>query len=162
MNKKASVLVVGLLTVALLATTILDVSATESLFVSGSWTITPVAADVKVAGNSNIQILTSENPGPIALVGGISGTGVYDRRLTLHFTPIFFVTQQGVIALEATVDGRSGTLYIKTVANSGKSPDGEWSIKGGTDDLANLHGQGTFIHVTPVLFTYEGQVHFDP
>lgn len=55
------------------------------------------------------------------------------------------------ISFEGTVDGKTGTLQILTTAVQRK-PDqtmtGKWTITSGTEELANLRGQGTW--------TYEG------
>jgi hypothetical protein len=71
-----------------------------------------------------------------------------------------------------TVDGKSGTMVIQLV---GKKPEGEdwyghWVIISGTDELADLHGRGTWggpgyrsdikIPGDPDLW-YEGKIHFD-
>ena len=68
---------------------------------------------------------------------------------------------------EGTVDGKSGTLVIQLVGWKYLPEDwyGNWVIISGTDDLANLHGQGTwggpgFGAEGPDLW-YEGQIHFD-
>ena len=165
MNKKALVLFLGLLTITMLATTISVAFATKPMKVKGTWTIATGTVYKDPEGNSDTLIETHEDT--ITLTGDIEGTGTgdYDRRLVFHnYSPIppWQVTQQGIITIHATVDEKEGLLYIKTVANSQKSPDGQWTIIGGTEQLVNLHGQGTFSHLTPLMFTYEGQVHFDP
>ena len=110
----------------------------------------------------------SESPeDSIEIAGDIVGTdGTFDRRLVFHDylsgLPNSWITQHGIITIDATFDDMEGTLYIRTSANSKVSPDGEWRIIGGTGELANLHGQGTFDHVNPFIFNYEGQVQFDP
>jgi hypothetical protein len=55
------------------------------------------------------------------------------------------------IAFEGTVEGMHGTLQILTTAvlrNPDGTMHGDWTIISGTDELANLRGQGTW--------TYEG------
>ena len=40
---------------------------------------------------------------------------------------------------------------------------GHWRIIGGTGDFANVHGQGTTTAIVmPVVWSYEGVIHFDP
>jgi hypothetical protein len=167
MNKKVLGIIIALMAVTTLSTTISVVFATKSTPVAGVWTITPVPDSVvkKPVGIALIQTSVDD----IELVGNIAGSGTYDRRLVIHNYgpnskdgPLFKVTQQGLITIYATFDGKSGTLYIKTVANSQKLIDGEWTIIGGTEGLVSLHGQGTFDHLSPTKFTYEGQVHFSP
>jgi hypothetical protein len=79
-----------------------------------------------------------------------------------------------------TVDGKTGTLQMRV---NGWLPagadydayEGTWVINGGTGDLANLHGQGTWVNVeflnsectaidTGLIasVTYSGSIHFDP
>jgi hypothetical protein len=163
MNKKILGIIIALMAVTTLSTTISVVFATKPIHVEGTWKIATGTVYKDPAGNSGTLIETHEDT--ITLTGDIEGTGDYNRRLVFHnYSPIppWQVTQQGIITIHATVDEKEGILYIKTVANSQKSPDGQWTIIGGTEELVNLHGQGTFSHVTPLLFTYEGQVHFDP
>jgi hypothetical protein len=163
MNKKVLGIIIALMAVTTLSTTISVVFATKPTHVEGTWKIDTGTVYKDPAGNSDTLIETHEDT--ITLVGGIEGTGDYDRRLVFHkYTPAppWQVTQQGIITIEAKVDEKEGLLYIKTVANSMTSPDGEWTIIGGTDGLVNLHGQGKFSHTSPITFGYVGQVHFDP
>jgi hypothetical protein len=161
MNKKVLGIIIALMAVTTLSTTISVVFATKPTHVEGTWKIDTGTVYKDPAGNSDTLIETHEDI--ITLTGDIEGTGDYDRRLVFHNyspSPPWQVTQQGLITIDATVGGMSGTLYIRTVANSQKLIDGEWTIIGGTEGLVNLHGQGTFDHTSPVAFTYEGQVHF--
>jgi hypothetical protein len=164
MNKKVLGIIIALMAVTTLSTTISVVFATKPTHVEGTWKIDTGTVYKDPAGNSDTLIETHEDI--ITLTGDIEGTGDYDRRLVFHNyspSPPWQVTQQGIITIEeAKVGEMTGTLVISTVANSQKSPDGQWTIIGGTEELVNLHGQGTFSHVTPLLFKYEGQVHFDP
>jgi hypothetical protein len=163
MNKKVLGITAVLMVVAMLAATMSVAYAKKPTPIAGTWTIFSGTVNSNFAGSSDTLIETHEDT--ITLVGGIEGTGDYDRRLVFHkYTPAppWQVTQQGIITIEAKVDEKEGLLYIKTVANSMTSPDGEWTIIGGTDGLVNLHGQGKFSHTSPITFGYVGQVHFDP
>jgi hypothetical protein len=80
--------------------------------------------------------------------------------------PVFeYGHYKGIVTLTGTVLGEEGTLEILFV---GTSPGdiaywtGTWRILSGTDDLANLHGQGTFESNDLMDIHYEGKVHFDP
>ena len=58
--------------------------------------------------------------------------------------------------MQAAFDGKSGTL---TIITSGRS----WRIISGTGDFVNCHGQGKVATiVSPVVFSYEGTIHFAP
>jgi hypothetical protein len=166
MNKKVLGITGLLMVVAMLAATSSMVYAEKSTSVSGSWTITFGTFVGRPVADGDIIIRTDQDT--IMLTGDILGTetGTYDRMFLIHnylSGPSFWkVTEHGLITIEATVDGMSGTLYIKTASNSQKAVDGVWTIVGGTEGLANLHGQGTFNHISQVEFEYEGQVHFDP
>lgn len=67
-----------------------------------------------------------------------------------------------------SVLGEEGSFTMKLVATGyGRigSPDvleGQWVITGGTEELASLHGQGTWHSIGVQLNEYEGRVHFDP
>lgn len=67
-----------------------------------------------------------------------------------------------------SVLGEEGSFTMKLVATGygriGNPVDleGQWVITGGTEGLANLHGQGTWHSLGVQLNAYEGQVHFDP
>jgi hypothetical protein len=53
------------------------------------------------------------------------------------------------LSFEGTVNGKTGTLEFLTTAVL-RDPDGtmhgEWTISSGTDELANLRGQGTWVY----------------
>ncbi len=68
-------------------------------------------------------------------------------------------TDQGASVgfFEGTASGYSGTLLFNLVP-FGQNGLGQWTILQGTDELANLHGQG----LSYTDGTYDGQVHFDP
>ena len=56
------------------------------------------------------------------------------------------------ITFTGTVGEQSGTLEILTTAvmrNSDGTMHGTWTISSGTDGLANLRGQGTWVYVGP-------------
>ncbi len=162
MNKKITILVASLTVAAILASTFSFAYATKPTSITGTWTFSDTnTIDQKFVSDGSTEFRTVTDN--IILSGGITGTGTSQRSLTIHdIGPNFWVTSQSLFTVKAVVDGKEGTLYIKAVGNSHSSPDGEWRIISGTDDLANLHGQGTFSHISPIAFNYAGQIHFDP
>jgi hypothetical protein len=51
----------------------------------------------------------------------------------------------GLYRLDATLDGRRGTIVLQTTgAFDGQQVDGDWLVVGSTGDLAGLSGTGTF------------------
>jgi hypothetical protein len=72
-----------------------------------------------------------------------------------------------------TVHGKEGTLEIQMVGKKPLDGDwyGQWVIRAGTGDLANVHGRGTWsgpgyrsdekVPGDPDCY-YSGQIHFDP
>jgi hypothetical protein len=57
-------------------------------------------------------------------------------------------------------DPYEGELIISGMGNGKES--GNWRIISGTEELANIHGQGTWQGAGPGGVAYEGYVHFDP
>jgi len=65
-------------------------------------------------------------------------------------------TLWNVHTMTAKFMGKSGTI---TIIGS----MGHWRIICGTGDFANVHGQGTTTPIVmPVMWSYEGEIHFDP
>jgi hypothetical protein len=54
-----------------------------------------------------------------------------------------------------------GELVISGMGNS-QGAHGNWRIIGGTGELANIHGEGTWEGTDPGGVAYEGYVHFEP
>jgi len=169
-NKKILGVFVSLLAVAILATPLLGVAYAEKpTFVSGTQMITgyvPV---------SEVQKGKSDNFLSIAMLsvtwsGDIAGDTEYEGVLMLHnWVPpmggpdttaniherIYFET--------VTVLGETGSLTL-AVCSGGSKGVFRWTIIDGTEELANLHGNGIY-YVTDMeqgLYDYEGYVHFDP
>jgi hypothetical protein len=69
------------------------------------------------------------------------------------------------LTFSGTVAGKTGTLEFSFIGTS-PGPEygwsGTWRILGGTEDLANLHGQGVIWSNDSGGVHYEGQIHFDP
>jgi hypothetical protein len=109
--------------------------------------------DFRPAGNSVNQILTVTG-------NTLNWTGSFENSLSIA-DGRFVITKGGSTSLNkhimaAEFMGLSGTLTIITSM-------GGWRIISGTGDFANCHGQGkVWGIVPPVLWGYEGQIHFDP
>ena len=117
----------------------------------------------KAAGKSDIRIRMFK----IIEVwsGDIAGTGTAEARWTIHNAPLTnpdaWVNAYAIITFaNAVVLGRSGSLTIKLVLSEAHGA-GHWTIMGGTEELANIHGQGKGSIATEP-FEYTGHVHFDP
>jgi hypothetical protein len=162
MNRKVALSIAFLVMAAMLATTFSCAQATKPTSVTGVWTFSATnIIDQKFVADGSTEFLTVSDT--VTLVGSITGTGTSARSLTIHnIGPNFWVTSESQFTISASFDGKEGALFIKSVGNSQNSPDGQWRIISGTGDLSSLRGQGTFSHISPVAFSYEGQVHFDP
>lgn len=92
--------------------------------------------------------------------GMLEGTSFENFVVVIHKD---HATYQGRMTFEGTVDGKEGTLVIKTNGSGPWPPVGDWSgrwvILSGTDDLSNLRGQGSWWGPLPTL-EYDGKVHF--
>jgi hypothetical protein len=161
-TKALSAMFVALSAALLLTMSMSVVYATASIPVNGTWyTTIPGSAITEQAGKSDNYIVTISDYTQ-AWTGDISGTTSYDGRWITHVGNPTWVNSRGHYTIEATVFGKSGTLYIEGVTNSGNPQPSTWRIVGGTDELANLHGEGTFVGPVAGVYTYTGQVHFDP
>jgi hypothetical protein len=121
------------------------------------------SSTVRQAGNSDNTIMVLSG-GIFVWTGGIAGPCSWEGRWVIHSLgdPLKEATNTvGYYTIEATVDGKQGTLVIEAKANTNSPHHPNWVIISGTGELANLHGQGTFTGSFPV-WNYVGQVHFDP
>ena len=183
MNKKILGAFVAVLTVAMLTLPMSVVFAAKPMDVSGQWFFTgmmvPPYTDIKNAGAN--RLATQHNTGEYD-VGPILGTFEQHIYMKIHFgdpevvknlppNPMDWPPNNYNWHIErtftGTVDGKSGTLTMNLEAK-GSSPGypgsltGTWVIIGGTDQLANLHGQGTWTNLGMGRLAYEGKIHFDP
>jgi hypothetical protein len=81
----------------------------------------------------------------------------------MHGPDVWFY--KGTVSFDGSVAGKEGTLEILFVGKSpGKLDDwtGTWRIVGGGEELAHLHGQGTFSNTKILHIAYSGRIHFDP
>jgi len=112
------------------------------------------------SGNSDTSIVTKSNF-MFTCTGDVDGSGYFDVREVVRKGGAW-KTSTGLYVIDATVDGKSGTLFIKTSVNSRDPNPSYWRIVSGTDDLVNLHGQGTFVFIPTQGLVFTGQVHFEP
>lgn len=127
----------------------------------------PSIVDTWTAGGNTFMVTTEE----MTYYGAMSGTATDVGRVIIH--PEGNWSYRAVGTFEGTVDGKYGTVKF---ANVGTRPDafsewtGTWVILGGTGELANLHGHGTFWGIgytgeppdVPGRIDYTIDYHFDP
>lgn len=168
MRKKTLLEIVATLAIALVLTMSMSVVyATTPETVNGSFTSTRTIYAVRRAGESdNVIIDLSVNA---LWIGDIAGSSTSDSRWVLHYLPLpgakGTANMHGYNTMSATVDGKSGilTMLIEGRIDKDFVGDGTWQIISGTDELANLHGQGTWgPSETPGVTAYTGQIHWDP
>jgi hypothetical protein len=159
-----------LLTAALLAVPYIGAAhAKTSTGVNGAIMITGYELlEMMPKGNSNNVImkvmLTAQ------FTGDISGTAIYEAIWIIHNDAQGAVIganmHEKVIFKTATVLGKSGSLILEANMGSHRPSDSvwHWTILGGTEELANVHGHGTWAPETPgdMIEFYKGTVHFDP
>jgi Protein of unknown function (DUF3224) len=94
--------------------------------------------------------------------GVLSGTETDTIIFTFHADGTF--TLRADVAFTGTVAGRPGTLRQRFQGTGNPATfQGQIETLGGTGDLANLHGQGTFEgSPTTGVGTYVFNYHFDP
>ena len=157
-------MIVLVLAVVLLATPYIGmVNATPSTPVSGTiefMSVVPLGPPL-VAGESDNRIrmfrITED------WSGDINGVGITEAKWIIHNAPLAnpdaWTNAHAIITFsDVKVLGLLGTLTIELVISG---TEGHWTIMEGTEDLANVHGQGTASTATEP-FTYTGRVHFDP
>lgn len=121
----------------------------------GTWDYVPDFEFTKFAGSNSFVSGTDVG----TWHGTFEGTSYEEYVAVFHKS---HGTYQGLMEFVGEVDDRHGTLIIKTNGSGPLPPldwSGTWVIMSGTDDLANLRGQGTWHGDLPNL-TYEGKVHF--
>lgn len=126
---------------------------------SGTWTYVLTHLEVTKEAGDNIFRYGEE-------IGTWHGTfeGTSEDYFELVVHPKGFVTCQGRIDFEGSVNGRSGTMVILFVGKKNLETglwSGKWVILNGAGDLVNLRGHGTWDGPSFSL-EYAGQIHFDP
>jgi hypothetical protein len=158
--KKA--VLVFLLTLLLMVTMSMTVvNAMPPTTISGKWSMTGGTFTEKSAGNSNNEFLQGTGTGNF--MGSISGPFTSDAYLIIHNSGLSnqWTVMHVVITISpANVMGKTGTLEF--MFNGKQGEGGQWVITGGTGDLANLHGQGTWSPTGGFpQIAYVGQIHLD-
>jgi hypothetical protein len=167
-KRKVLGIVVVLMAVAILATPLLGVAyAKKPEFASGTQMITgyePI---------SEVQKGKSDNFLSIAMLsvtwsGDIAGDTEYEGVLMLHnWVPPMggpdttANIHERIYFESVTVLGETGSLTL-AVCSGGSKGVFRWTIIDGTDELANLHGNGRYWVTEAPFYDYEGYVHFDP
>lgn len=162
MNKKIFGVSISLLLVALLTMSMAPVSATKPVPVSGQIMILGATNIVQNPAGNSANFITTLNLNGM-FTGSITGLYTSESRWVTHNagTADQWTHALGVDTISpATVMGKTGTLTFMINGKTGEG--GTWVIIGGTGDLANLHGQGTYTPVSTYVMSYEGQLHFDP
>jgi hypothetical protein len=151
------------LSMAMLATPLIGtVYAKQPTFVSGDQMITAFTPvdDVPI-GNSDNHISTATLE--VMWSGDITGLATYTGTMMVHSEPVPMNIHEKIYFETVTVLGKSGSLTLEVNANLGRGQDVfRWTIINGTDELANLHGNGIYYLDEVPFYLYEGQVHFDP
>lgn len=119
------------------------VGATGPASASGNWSWIAPSDLFRVTrvADGNVFISAVEED---VLSGTLQGTGYGFFMLQVH--PEGFATGQGRTVFTGTVLGKSGTLQIQWVGNTNNDLGWwwfEWTILGGTGDLARLKGYGS-------------------
>lgn len=126
---------------------------------------TPTVVDVRVADGNTFLHTTEE----AEWTGTFSGNSTEDGRVVIHSSGRWSFKALG--SFVGMVDGKSGTMEMSL---NGTRPDessdwkGRWVILSGTDELANLRGQGTWWGPGSAgpghwgEISYSGRIHFEP
>jgi hypothetical protein len=169
-NRKILGIAVVLMAVAMLATPLVGmVYAKPPTLVSGDQMITNYVPIEDVPKGKSANVLSTATLF-VTWSGDIAGDTEYEGLLMLHkWVPPLGGPDTTVNIHEriyfpaVTVLGKTGSLTL-AVCLGGSKGVFRWTVIDGTDELANLHGNGIY-YVTDMeqgLYYYEGQVHFDP
>ena len=165
--KKILGIAVVLMTVAVLVTPLLGTAyAKKPEIVSGNQMIIGYEplGDVPKGKSHNVLSMAMLT---VEWTGDIAGVAEYEGILMIHsMEPVAINIHEKIHFDEVTVQGMSGSLTLQVAANLGRGVDAgfRWTVIEGTDELANLHGCGTYWLSDPIngIYDYEGYVHFDP
>ena len=160
MKKKILGVLVGLLAVAILTVSISAVLAKNNpKFIPVSGVMTSLGTGTMVptpAGKSHTTKLGITDNSLVWSGSFENSISIASGHWTIQPKGHFPGTLWNVHTMTAEFMGKSGTI---TMIGS----MGHWRIIGGTGDFANVHGQGTTTPIVmPVMWSYEGQIHFDP
>jgi len=164
-TKALSAIFVALAAALLLLMSISVAYATKPIPVSGKIIIMGFSvSSADMAGQSDNAIVYLSLNG--MFTGSIAGSYTSESRWVYHNYQQSdqWISVHAVDTISATITIDSvqytGTLFF--MLNGKGAEGGNWVIIGGTGDLANLHGQGTYTPVSGNVQNYEGQIQFDP
>ena len=170
MKKNVLGIAVVLMAVAILVTPLLGITyAKKPTFVSGTQMITAYIPVEEVPKGKSDNVLSTATLF-VTWSGDIAGDTEYEGVLMLHNWvppmggPDTTVNIHEKINFESvTVLDKTGSLTL-AVCLGGSKGVFHWTIIDGTEELANLHGNGLYwlYDRDTGLYLYEGQVHFDP
>jgi hypothetical protein len=172
MKKATFIIAVAILAFMLLS--VAPVYAEKPMQITGTWKATSgmtMIGPEHTAGGNHFDAFTNTG---IYLTGPITGTFEQTVTVTFHTGEPTFVEAPPMDFLwridrtiDATIGDKSGTIVMRLICKgslttTGTTLEGTWVIISATDELAGLHGQGTWWNIPPGKLGYEGQIHFDP
>lgn len=168
---RRTIAVMGVLALLLVGLVAVPALADAPMDASGNWVYKAGMPEVRVAG----QNVHTSNTDEGTWTGTFEGTSVEDFVVALHQVDETFPfaclhpkgkchgTYQGLMTFDGKVDGKAGTLVIKTNGSGPWPPldnwSGSWVILSGTGELSNLRGQGSWWGPLGSL-EYDGKIHF--
>jgi hypothetical protein len=169
MNRKIVAIIVGLMTIAMLALPMSMVYAKNEKndkFTAVSGTIYLLYDGTNEMKYPDNNFIWSQPDCTTMWTEGIIAGGTCDFTL-IFIKPVWdgiaIVDYQTSVVHEVytlTDPIIDGTLYTGELTIGGDND--YWRILGGTEDLANVHGQGTKSGIDPLTVEYEGWIHFGP
>jgi hypothetical protein len=155
------------LTIALLATPFIGTVFAQPTTVNGNIAVVSAGtSDFKFAGKSGNAIVKFEiSDGWTGDINGVgSGLSTWNCHGVPMVTPGWSINiHEKLVFTTAEVQDKTGSLTMEVnLYSSEAGASGHWTILSGTDELANLHGQGTILQVAPYSYVYNGQIHFNP
>jgi hypothetical protein len=138
---------------------------------------TTVSGAVIITGYELLEILPKGESGNVIMkvrltamfVGDIAGTAHYEAfwMIRNNIGSVTGANMHEIITFDTvSVLGKFGSLTIEANMGSNRPSDEvwHWTILGGTEELANLQGHGTWAPEAPgdIVEFYDGQIHFDP
>lgn len=157
-------------------TVLLAVLATWMFAASSATSVSAGGAEnsIHVQGNmlwhlETLQILDSIAAGENTILWGtttVEVTGDFSAMATDTWKEILYHTGalrlNDIMTIPTTVDGKSGTitmLLVGRAAAPGSYWTGEWTILSASDDLADIHGVGSW-WTAEVGYDFSGEIHF--
>jgi len=135
------------------------VHAKKPITVEGTWSWTGEPVSIREAGgNTFISAVEIDE-----FDGTFEGDGEGPFTVTIH--PTGFMTGRGRTVFDGEVQGEWGTLVIQWTGETKTLGRWlcKWVILSGTEDLANLRGQGKGVETAPESYVLDmsGKIQFD-